>query len=45
VVETSPLTWIRLATGRTTWQQALDVADLTASGERSDLSQLLPVMV
>lgn len=45
VVETSPLTWIRLATGRTTWQQALDVADLTASGERSDLSRLLPVMV
>jgi uncharacterized protein (TIGR03083 family) len=44
VVETSPLTWIRLATGRTGWAEALDVADLTASGERSDLSSLLPVM-
>ncbi|WP_037601082.1 maleylpyruvate isomerase family mycothiol-dependent enzyme [Streptacidiphilus rugosus] len=44
VVETSPLPWIRLATGRTTWAQALDVAELTASGERSDLSSLLPVM-
>jgi uncharacterized protein (TIGR03083 family) len=44
VVEASPLTWIRLATGRLGWQRALDVAQLTASGERSDLSRLLPVM-
>jgi len=44
VVETSPLTWIRLATGRLGWAEALDVADLTASGERSDISSLLPVM-
>jgi uncharacterized protein (TIGR03083 family) len=44
VVETSPLTWIRLATGRLEWARALDVAQLTASGERSDLSRLLPVM-
>lgn len=44
VVETDPLTWVRLATGRTTWAQAVDVAQLTASGERSDLSPLLPVM-
>jgi uncharacterized protein (TIGR03083 family) len=44
VVETSPLIWIRLATGRLTWENALDVADVTASGERSDLSALLPVM-
>ncbi|MEY9849415.1 sterol carrier family protein [Streptacidiphilus sp. MAP5-3] len=44
VVETAPLPWIRLATGRTTWAQAVDVAELTASGERSDLSSLLPVM-
>ncbi|MEY9876895.1 uncharacterized protein (TIGR03083 family) [Streptacidiphilus sp. MAP12-33] len=44
VVETSPLPWIRLATGRLTWADVLDVAELTASGERSDLSSLLPVM-
>jgi uncharacterized protein (TIGR03083 family) len=48
VVETAPLPWIRLATGRRTWAQATgqdaDVAELTASGERSDLSSLLPVM-
>ncbi|MEZ0092850.1 sterol carrier family protein [Streptacidiphilus sp. EB129] len=44
VVETAPLPWIRLATGRRTWSEALDVAELTAGGERSDLSSLLPVM-
>ncbi|MFC5909610.1 maleylpyruvate isomerase family mycothiol-dependent enzyme [Streptacidiphilus monticola] len=44
VVETDPLTWIRLATGREQWEHAVDVAQLTASGERSDLSPLLPVM-
>ncbi|MFI5528821.1 sterol carrier family protein [Kitasatospora sp. NPDC051853] len=44
VVETDPLTWIRLATGRTTWTTAEDAAELTASGERSDLSAYLPVL-
>ena len=44
VVETDPLTWIRLATGRTSWQQVLESAQLTASGERADLSGLLPVL-
>ncbi|MFE4176919.1 sterol carrier family protein [Streptomyces sp. NPDC056909] len=44
VVETDPLTWIRLATGRTTWREALDVAHVSASGERADLSELLPLM-
>ncbi|MHC0431507.1 maleylpyruvate isomerase family mycothiol-dependent enzyme [Streptomyces sp. O3] len=44
VVETDPLTWVRLATGRTGWQAALDEAKVAASGERADLSTLLPVM-
>ncbi|MFD3542159.1 sterol carrier family protein [Streptomyces sp. NPDC058662] len=44
VVETDPLTWIRLATGRTTWAAALDAARVRASGERADLSALLPLM-
>lgn len=44
VVETDPLTWIRLATGRTPWHEALDSARLTASGERADLAPYLPVM-
>ncbi|WP_458244616.1 sterol carrier family protein [Streptomyces sp. MAI_2237] len=44
VVETDPLTWIRLATGRLTWKDALADAKVSASGERADLGGLLPVM-
>ncbi|WP_327368844.1 maleylpyruvate isomerase family mycothiol-dependent enzyme [Streptomyces sp. NBC_01217] len=44
VVETDPLTWIRLATGRTEWARALDEAKVSASGERADLAALLPLM-
>ncbi|MFD6279992.1 sterol carrier family protein [Streptomyces sp. NPDC060209] len=44
VVETDPLTWIRLATGRTRWTEALEAAQVSASGERADLAPLLPLM-
>ncbi len=44
VVETDPLTWIRLATGRAAWPEALDAALVSASGERADLAPYLPVM-
>ncbi|MEV7136652.1 maleylpyruvate isomerase family mycothiol-dependent enzyme [Streptomyces tauricus] len=44
VVETDPLTWIRLATGRTGWTTALADAKVRASGERADLGGLLPLM-
>ncbi|MGW1296901.1 sterol carrier family protein [Streptomyces sp. NPDC002533] len=44
VVETSPLTWIRLATGRTEWARALENAEVSASGERADLAALLPLL-
>lgn len=44
VVETDPLTWIGLATGRTAWKTALDEARISASGERADLAHLLPLM-
>lgn len=44
VVETDPLTWIRLATGRVTWQDAVAEAKVSASGERADLDGLLPLM-
>ncbi|MER6094769.1 sterol carrier family protein [Streptomyces sp. NPDC001728] len=44
VVETDPLTWIRLATGRTEWAAELDAAHVSASGERADLEDLLPLM-
>jgi uncharacterized protein (TIGR03083 family) len=44
VVETGPLTWIRLATGRGEWAAAVEAAEVSASGERADLSGLLPVL-
>ncbi|MCL8014507.1 maleylpyruvate isomerase family mycothiol-dependent enzyme [Streptomyces sp. AS02] len=44
VVETDPLTWIRLATGRVGWQDAVAEAKVSASGERADLGGLLPLM-
>ncbi|MFH8367718.1 sterol carrier family protein [Streptomyces sp. NPDC018031] len=44
VVETEPLTWIRLATGRTTWGEAVEAAEVTAGGERADLSGQLPLL-
>ncbi|MFD8320264.1 sterol carrier family protein [Kitasatospora purpeofusca] len=44
VVETDPLTWIRLATGRADWAEAVDSAAVSASGERSDLRTYLPVL-
>ena len=44
VVETDALTWIRLATGRLGWPDAVGSAAVTAGGERSDLRALLPVL-
>ncbi|WP_331445085.1 maleylpyruvate isomerase family mycothiol-dependent enzyme [Streptomyces xanthochromogenes] len=44
VVETDPITWMRLATGRLGWAEALDAARVAASGERADLAAVLPVM-
>ncbi|MFI5684742.1 sterol carrier family protein [Streptomyces sp. NPDC051636] len=44
VVETDPLTWVRLATGRLAWTDALAEAKVSASGERADLQGLLPLM-
>jgi uncharacterized protein (TIGR03083 family) len=44
VVETDPLTWVRLATGRVTWKDAVAQAKLSASGERADIGDLLPLM-
>ncbi|MBL1096020.1 maleylpyruvate isomerase family mycothiol-dependent enzyme [Streptomyces coffeae] len=44
VVETDPLTWVRLATGRTGWAEALEAAEVSAGGERADLAAHLPVL-
>jgi hypothetical protein len=43
VVETDPLTWYRLATGRLGWDEAVRTGALRASGARSDLSPFLPL--
>lgn len=40
VVETDPLTWVRLATGRIAWADA----PVRASGQRADLSEYVPVL-
>jgi uncharacterized protein (TIGR03083 family) len=44
VVETDALTWVRLAAGRVTWTAALGSGAVRASGDRSDLSGLLPLL-
>jgi hypothetical protein len=44
VVEMDPATWIALALGDLDWHDAASAARLTASGERSDLSPLLPLV-
>ena len=43
VVETDPVTWIRLATGRLDWATAVAAGQVQASGTRADLSSFLPV--
>jgi len=43
VVETDPLTWFKLATGRVGWDEALRAGSVLASGARSDLSAYLPL--
>lgn len=42
-VEMDPRTWIDLATGALTWTAAVQQGRVAASGERSDLSPLLPL--
>ncbi|GAA1468883.1 sterol carrier family protein [Nocardiopsis exhalans] len=43
VVETDPLTWLRLAVGRSSWEDAVGEHSVRASGVRSDLSRHLPL--
>ena len=43
VVETDPQTWLALATGETSFDEARNAGLLRASGERSDLSAWLPI--
>ncbi len=43
-VETDPQTWLRLATGRQSWGEAVVAGALRLSGERADLSAYLPLV-
>jgi len=43
VVETDAETWLALATGTLRWADAVAAARVRASGERADLSPLLPL--
>ena len=44
VIELDAPTWIALATGRTTWAQAVSDGLVRASGERADLTDHLPLL-
>jgi Bacterial SCP ortholog len=44
VVETDPLTWVRLATGRLGWADAVGSGAVHASGPRADLAAYLPLV-
>ena len=43
VVETDAATWLRLAAGRLSWQDAVAEGKVAASGNRADLSTHLPL--
>ena len=44
VVETDALTFLRLATGRMSWAEAVAAGAVHASGLRADLSSALPLL-
>ena len=44
VVEMDPTTWLRLATGRLSWSEARAAGKVSASGNRADLSPVLPLL-
>lgn len=43
VVETDAGTWLELVTGQLVWADAVTAGRVRASGERSDLTELLPL--
>lgn len=43
VVETDPVTWLLLCSGRLAWDEGCRTGRVRASGERSDLSSWLPL--
>jgi hypothetical protein len=45
VIETDAPTWLALATGGSTWAEAVAAGKVHASGQRADLEGLLPLRV
>jgi hypothetical protein len=43
VVEMDPETWVRLATGRLSWGEAITQGRLRISGNRADISTYIPL--
>jgi hypothetical protein len=43
VIETDAITWLELATGRKSWEEAVRAGKVHASGLRADLSSYLPL--
>ena len=43
VVELAPADWVALATGHASWESLVKDARISASGTRSDISDLLPL--
>ena len=43
IVETDPVTWVRLASGRLDWADAVASGAVHASGPRADLAAYLPL--
>lgn len=44
VVESDPVAWLEVATGRLAWAEAVETGRVRPSGERADLSPLLPIL-
>jgi uncharacterized protein (TIGR03083 family) len=44
VVEADAVAWVELATGRMAWAEAVGTGRVSASGERADISEHLPVL-
>ena len=44
VVETDPVTWIRLASGQVGWADTVTAGKVYASGPRADLGAYLPLL-
>ncbi|MGG7466545.1 MULTISPECIES: sterol carrier family protein [unclassified Plantibacter] len=45
VVEMDAQTWLSLASGRTTWDESVATGKVHASGQRADLSDLVPLLL